>query len=81
MYDCSNEQQQHVFVQETVKIMNHNFFLTVTKGAKLGFTVMTPKPNIRNNCWTFHMWSASGSDRNAQSTAQFERGPPEADHQ
>ena len=38
------------FVQETVKITNnHSFFSMVTKPAKIGFTVMTPKPNIRNN--------------------------------
>jgi len=64
-HDCSSKQQrQHVFVQQTIKITNHNFFWMVTKGGKLGFSVMTPKPNIRNNWWTFHMCS----DRNAQST-------------
>ena len=79
--DCSNEQQQqqqqHVFVQETVKIMNHNS--RVTKGVKLGFSVMTPKPNIRNKCWTFQTCSVFATDRNAQSTEQFGRGPSEAD--
>ena len=79
-FDCSNKQkrqeQQHVFVQENHRVTNyHNFFAT---GAKLGFTVITPKPNIRN-CWTFHTRGASGSDRNTRSTAQFGRGPSAAD--